>query len=144
MRNEHPEPQLKRDKWQTLNGEWEFAFGEAANVTDFVTGKAEMPMKINVPFAYQSELSGIGDKSVHTTVRYRRSFTLSPALKKAKGVVLRFLAVDYDCTVWVNGCFAVSHRGGYGAFYADVTPYLNPTGEQICLLYTSPSPRDEQ
>ena len=52
MRNEHPEPQLKRDKWQTLNGEWEFAFGEAANVTDFVTGKAEMPMKINVPFAY--------------------------------------------------------------------------------------------
>ncbi len=144
MRNEHPEPQLKRDKWQTLNGEWEFAFGEAANVTDFVTGKAEMPMKINVPFAYQSELSGIGDKSVHTTVRYRRSFTLSPALKKAKGVVLRFLAVDYDCTVWVNGCFAVSHRGGYGAFYADVTPYLNPTGEQIIAVEARDSQDEAQ
>lgn len=134
MRNEHPEPQLKRDKWQTLNGEWEFSFGEDAPVREFVSGEAEMPMRISVPFAYQSELSGIGDKSVHEVVRYRKRFTLSPALKKAKGVVLRFLAVDYECRVWVNGCFAAAHRGGYGAFYVDITKYLTTADEQIVAV----------
>ena len=134
MRNEHPEPQLKRDKWQTLNGEWEFTFGDEMPLCDFVSGKAEMPMRINVPFAYQSELSGIGDKSVHPVVRYRKRFSLSHALKKAKGAVLRFLAVDYECKVWINGCFATAHRGGYGAFYVDITPYLNRAGEQIIAV----------
>ena len=134
MRNEHPEPQLKRDKWQTLNGEWEFEFGDETPLADFVSGKAEMPTKINVPFAYQSELSGIGDKRVCEVVRYRKRFTLSPALKKAKGVTLRFLAVDYECKVWINGCFATAHRGGYGAFHVDITPYLTPAEEQIIAV----------
>ena len=42
-RKEYPRPQFRRDIWQSLNGEWEFGFGDKQNYD----------RKINVPFSYQ-------------------------------------------------------------------------------------------
>ena len=61
-RKEYPRPQFRRDIWQSLNGEWEFGFGDKQNYD----------RKINVPFSYQWQASGIGDISVHDTVWYKR------------------------------------------------------------------------
>ncbi len=120
IRTEFPNPQEQRSCWQTLNGYWDFRFGE----------ETAYMRKINVPFAYQCELSGINDKAVHKEVWYKREFELNEELKKAKRIRLRFLACDYQTTVWVNGRFATSHTGGYGAFSADITDYLKPSGSQ--------------
>lgn len=137
MRDDFPQPQSKRRKWQTLNGQWEFAFGdETAGFNPF--GNDAYPLSINVPFAYQCELSGIGDKNVHENVWYRRNFVLSPMLRECKGVVLKFLACDYACTVWLNGRFVLTHEGGYDAFSADVTKYL-VLGEQIIVVKVTDS-----
>lgn len=43
-------------------------------------------------------------------------------------VLLNFGAVDYEATVFVNGQNVTFHRGGYFAFYVDVTSYLNSNG----------------
>ncbi len=70
-RKEYPRPQFRRDSWQSLNGEWEFDFGENCGM---FAGQLQLNRKINVPFSYQWEASGIGDTSVHDTVWYRRKY----------------------------------------------------------------------
>lgn len=120
IKKEFPNPQEQREVWQTLNGEWDFRFGE----------EKEYARKIHVPFAYQSELSGINDKTVHEEVWYRREIELSEELRKSERVRIRFLACDYRTTVWVNDHYVLSHTGGYGAFSADITEYLHQSGKQ--------------
>ena len=61
---EYPRPQFVRDEWLNLNGEWDFEFD------DLNVGQKEKwffghkySKKINVPFAFQTKLSGINDLS---------------------------------------------------------------------------------
>jgi beta-galactosidase/beta-glucuronidase len=102
-RPEYPRPQFVRDEWLNLNGEWEFAFddGERGLELSWHDGRG-LRGRIVVPFPYQSELSGIGDKSVHECVWYARSFEV-PREWRGRDLLLHFGAVDYEATVWVNG-----------------------------------------
>lgn len=122
MRNEYPNPSRKRAVWQSLNGEWGFRFGDSET--------EGFPLTIQVPFAYQCKASGIGDTTQHDVIRYKRNFVLSKEMRGCKTIYLNFLAVDYECRVWVNGNFVLSHEGGYGAFGADITEFLHKEGEQ--------------
>ena len=125
-RNEYPRPQLKRENWLSLNGEWQFAFGEDINFS--AAFKGALPRKITVPFSYQYPMSGIGDEAYHETVYYKRTFDI-PAEYAKKRAVINFNAVDYRCEVYVNGNFVVSHEGGYSPFKADVTKFLKKSNE---------------
>lgn len=119
-RNEYPRPQFRRREWQNLNGEWEFEFDDDGNgiSRSIQEGKTPLKGKINVPFSYQWKASGIGDTSVHSVMWYRRKFTL-PA--KKEGVLLCFNGSDYLTDVWVNGKHALTHRGGFAPFNADIS-----------------------
>ncbi len=134
MRLEFPNPQQKRARWQPLNGEWDFCFGKELS---------DELLKIEVPFAYQTEKSGINDKTDHEFVVYRRAFTLNDDLKKCKKITIRFLAVDNECWVFVNGKEVCSHKGGYAGFSADITPYL-VDGEQEIVVKVFDSKSAEQ
>ena len=116
----YPEPRARRKIWQSLNGEWQFKFGDDGSYN----------LKIVVPYAYQCEASGIGDPSKHEILWYRRKFELTEDMKRCETVYLNFLAVDYECTVYVNGRFALYHEGGYGGFGADIHKYLINEKEQ--------------
>lgn len=116
----YPEPRARRKIWQSLNGEWQFKFGDDGSYN----------LKIVVPYAYQCEASGIGDPSKHEILWYRRKFELTEDMKSCETVYLNFLAVDYECTVYVNGRFALYHEGGYGGFGADIHKYLINEKEQ--------------
>ncbi|MBQ8406677.1 MAG: glycoside hydrolase family 2, partial [Clostridia bacterium] len=121
-RMEYPRPQFRRDGWVSLNGEWEFAFDDN-NVgvkKGYPTGNVTLDKTINVPYSYQYEASGIGDTSVHETVWYKRSFKV----KRGKRALLCFNGADYKTDVWVNGCHAVTHTGGFAPFSVDITDYL--------------------
>ena len=50
----YPRPQLRREGWLNLNGDWEFALSDDADLP------AAWPMTIRVPFCPDSLLSGIG------------------------------------------------------------------------------------
>ncbi len=119
-RKEYPRPQFRRDIWQSLNGEWEFGFGDKQNYD----------RKINVPFSYQWQASGIGDISVHDTVWYKRKFTVS---EKNKRALLCFTASDYETDVWVNGNHVIKHIGGFTPFSADITEYLKEGENEIVV-----------
>ena len=133
-RKEYPRPQFRRDQWQPLNGEWEFAFDDtdSGELNGFLSGKIRFPLTITVPFSYQYSASGIGDIEKHDTVWYRRSFEIA-ADHRRKHALLCFNAADYITDVWVNGHHILTHIGGYTPFSADITGYLRK-GENVLVV----------
>jgi beta-galactosidase/beta-glucuronidase len=123
-RPEYPRPHFVRSLWFNLNGEWEFAFDdeEEGLRLGWYDGR-KLPQTIIVPFAYQTPLSGINDKSIHEVVWYARSFELPDEFYK-RDLLLNFGAVDYACTIWINGQEVGHNRGGHVPFQFDIAPYL--------------------
>ena len=113
----YPRPQLRRATWFSLNGEWEFALdpGGAWAAPDMV----QWDTRIRVPFAPETPASGIGNTGFYRWCWYRRRFTV-PVLEAGHRLMLRFGAVDYSATVWVNGVWAGRHEGGYTPFSVEI------------------------
>ena len=68
----YPRPQLRRDEWISLNGEWEFAIDPEARWS--LPDEVSWDDTINVPFAPETEASGIGDSGLYRACWYRRTF----------------------------------------------------------------------
>lgn len=117
MRKEYPRPDFVRKDWLNLNGLWDFTCGEKKT-------------QIEVPFVCQSKQSGIGERIEEDYVQYERAFEV-PCEWKGKQIKLHFGAVDYECHVYVNGCFVGKHTGGQTPFSFDITPYLNWNEETV-------------
>lgn len=133
-RPEYPRPQFVREAWQNLNGPWEFAFddGDVGEVEEwYQKPDAPFDQTIIVPFAYQSQLSGIGNTEVHEIVWYRRTFD-APDAGNVRWI-LHFGAVDYAAKVWVNGHYVGSHEGGHTPFSFDITQWVRPTGNTLVV-----------
>jgi len=126
---EYPRPQLLRDKWMNINGLWEYALLPKADPMP-----VEYHGKILVPFCIESALSGVG-KSMMPGDRlwYRREFSL-PGDWQSERVLLNFEAVDWSASVWVNGAYVGSHKGGYDRFSFDISGYIQEGGDQEIIV----------
>ncbi|MZQ85023.1 glycoside hydrolase family 2 [Paenibacillus sp. 5J-6] len=124
-RADYPRPQFVRDSWMNLNGEWEFEFDDdrVGNREKWHLGNKALSKTIQVPFAFQSKLSGIGSNEFHDVVWYRRDLVIPDSFAN-KRILLHFGAVDYDASVWVNGNLVATHEGGHTPFHADITDAL--------------------
>jgi beta-galactosidase/beta-glucuronidase len=132
-RPEYPRPQFVRAEWLSLNGEWEFAFDDENKGRELGWHFGlNLDQRIVVPFPYQSELSGINDKSVHENVWYARSFEI-PAAWRGQNVLLHFGAVDYRTIVWINGKEVGHNQGGHVPFQFNITPYLTHETNRLTL-----------
>jgi beta-galactosidase/beta-glucuronidase len=136
---EYPRPQFVRERWQNLNGLWDYAI-----TTKTSPAPSTFDGKILIPFAPEAALSGVG-KVLQPDQRlwYRRSFTV-PAAWKGERVLLHFGAVDYECALWVNGGLVGAHTGGFDAFNFDVSPFLKDGENELLLAVTDPSDTGEQ
>ncbi len=114
---DYPRPQLVRPDWENLNGQWKFGFED---VKEQDALKGILPLTINVPFTYETKLSGINRTEHHDLVWYSRKIKG----KKDKRTILHFEGVDYDTEVYIDGECVCCHRGAYTRFSADVTEYL--------------------
>jgi beta-galactosidase/beta-glucuronidase len=124
-RPEYPRPQYVRDEWMNLNGVWAFDFDDKnVGMAHGWYSKHDYSRVIKVPFAFESDLSGIGDHSFHDIVWYEREFDV-PQHWENKRIILHFGAVDYRAQMWINGQFVLTHEGGNTPFNADITAYLN-------------------
>lgn len=124
--NYYPRPQLKRESFLLLNGEWDFAEKEYE-----VQGKYDE--KIIVPFPMESQLSGIcriHDKK--KTMFYRKNFNIK-LNEQTPIVLLHFGAVDCITSVFVNGELVKTNNGGYLPFVCDITEYVFDGENQIEL-----------
>ncbi len=105
---EYPRPQLKRDSYISLTGEWE--------LYSLLGGRKSYIGSICVPFAPEAPLSGIerkkqkGEKYI-----YKRTFSIDGDLSEKK-LLIHFGAVDQRARVFINGVLAGEHTGGYLPF----------------------------
>ena len=120
---EYPRPIMEREKWQNLNGLWNYSVTDKND-----SGHGEFQGEILVPFAIQSSLSGVQKSvSANEVLWYEREFTI-PSKWNGQHILLHFGAVDWKADVWVNDIKVGSHTGGYTPFYFDITAALNAKG----------------
>lgn len=142
---EYPRPQLVRNSWQNLNGQWDYAILPKGTAPEGV-----FQGKITVPFAVESLLSGV-QKTVgpDQELWYERQLTLS-LNRTNKRVLLHFGAVDWEAEVWVNGIRAGSHQGGFDGFSIDISDLLIKGEKQTIRVRVwdpsdaGPQPRGKQ
>ena len=136
---EYPRPQLKRRRWVSLNGVWEYAIREdSAEPTEF-------DGEIVVPFSPECLLSGVGRQLLPgQRLWYRRTLRFNEGTpdgancgdtgvntganarvngggNPSERIILHFGAVDQHCTVFLNGGQVGEHSGGYWPFSFDIT-----------------------
>ncbi|KAK2758237.1 hypothetical protein FQN54_004081 [Arachnomyces sp. PD_36] len=130
----YPRPDYLRKtlNWTSLNGPWDFIFDDADTGLSQAWHQTSIPTKagenekreIKVPYAFQTPASGINLKEVHEVIWYERSITdirTPDELARGNRLLVRFGAVDYECTIWVDGHYVGSHRGGQVPFDIDVS-----------------------
>lgn len=119
---DYPRPQFVRRNWENLNGTWDFGFDDA-NCGEqekwYEDFKGEL--KIQVPFTFETKMSGIQDETRHDNIWYRRNIQVDGSKLEKNNYVLHFEGSDFVTKLWVNGQFAGSHRGAYARFSFDIT-----------------------
>jgi hypothetical protein len=119
----------------SLDGEWQFVVDPDRSL-DASTVAAAPLRTIHVPGPWQAQYPDLRD---YTGVAwYRRTFHWSePAGPPGEAEVvhlLRFGAVDYFATVWLNGVKVGEHEGGYLPFELPVTAALRMDGENELVV----------
>jgi beta-galactosidase/beta-glucuronidase len=127
----HPCPQMRRQAWTSLDGEWDFANGRGKLWT--APRRVQWDQKIIIPFSPETEASGIHDTGFYRAVWYRRQWE-QPRLLPSERLLLHFEAVDWRATVWVNGHKVATHEGGYTPFAADITEALIEAPQQEVVV----------
>ena len=141
-RLEHPKPQFERATWQNLNGLWDFEIdnGRSGEARGLHLPEAKLEQKINVPFAPECELSGIGHKDFMYGVWYQKKVTLTQEQCDGR-VFMHFGACDYETYLYVNGQKVGYHKGGFVSFKMEITDYI-VAGENTLTVCAHDDSRD--
>lgn len=137
---EHPRPDWQRERWQNLNGFWQFQFdpqngGEAQG---WHRSGLPSPQQILVPFSWAAPLAGVADSA--DIGWYARTIRV-PAEWQGQRVSLVIGAADWHTTAWLDGQPLGTHQGGYTPFEFELTPYLRPEQEQQLVIRVDDAPR---
>ena len=116
--SEYPRPQLYRDSYISLNGEWEYKISKNKEIPAVFDGK------IVVPFSPEVPLSGV-NKTLHPDeyLFYKLEFKLDDDFVLEK-VFLHFMAVDQIAEVFLNDVYLGKHVGGFLPFSFEIKQYL--------------------
>jgi beta-galactosidase/beta-glucuronidase len=154
----YPRPDFQRTSlnWSTLDGPWTFTFDDKDEGLVSKWPKTSLETtpshQITVPYAFQTPASGINLIEAHEVLWYERRITdIRTAAEKANGnrLLLRFGAVDYECSVWVDGILVGGHRGGHVPFDIDVSDALDGPDARLTIRvrdspYDMTQPRGKQ
>ena len=110
--SEYPRPQMKRDSYLSLCGEWQLSIKKK--------GRTKEIGNIKVPYPPESRISGI-ERALRAGESYLYERNFSIERKGAERVIIHFGAVDQRARVYVNGQLAGEHVGGYLPFSLDIT-----------------------
>jgi beta-galactosidase/beta-glucuronidase len=147
VRSEYPRPHFDRShSWLSLNGEWDFhrdpsGSAVASDLASPAGDDVSFAEQITVPFAWETQLSGIGVQWM-AFGWYRRTVTV-PIAWLGQRIVLHFGAVHHAATVWVNGVEVGKHEGGYTPFELDITDALSG-GDTGTVLVRVSAPLDKR
>ncbi len=120
--DKHPNPQLKRNKWFSLNGEW------------LLNGR-----RITVPFcpeASASDFKGEISYGKKDSLVYEKNFTLPDYMHEGKHtrLLLHTDGVDQKCFVVLNDKVVGSHKDGYLKAVYDITDAVSVVGDNLLKI----------
>ena len=139
----YPRPQLCRQEWLDLNGQWLFAYDdEDRGLSEHWERPRDNPAEIfdrtiTVPYPPESEASGINDPSFHPICWYYRALTdaeISTVRGSGQRVILNCGAADYQAHMWVDGTLVATHTGGHTPISCDITDALDANREEHTLV----------
>lgn len=143
-RPEYPRPQFVREDWVNLNGTWSYEFDFSRSGMDRRLFESDgFDGSITVPFAPQSELSGVGFKDFIPEMWYHRTISV-PDGWAGKRIILHFGAVDYIASIYIDGKIAGRHWGGSSSFDVDITRLVNPGQEHDLVVRVEDDERSGQ
>ena len=124
-RPEYPRPDWQRDKWMNLNGQWSFNFdsSKTGDASSWFAKDHTFTQNITVPYPWESPLSGINNPTYVGVAWYQRDLNLDNSWN-GKKIMLNFGAVDWKCSLWINGTKVGDHVGGYSQFGFDITSFV--------------------
>lgn len=144
---EHPDPQMRRAKWVSLNGVWDCAFVACDDPASAWRGDCSPKVHggtIVVPFSPEAPLSSVGKRPPKDAILVESRVFHRPDHGLGERVILHFEAVDWACSVWVNGAKACEHVGGYTPFSCDITPFLSDGPNRLSLSIYDPGEKGTQ
>lgn len=136
---EYPRPQMIRENWLCLNGRYDYAITEES--TQWVE---KYDGEILVPFAIESELSGVNRKIKETErLWYRKIFSV-PESFFGKRILLHLDSVDWHCKVYVNRKLVGEHFGGYCRISLDISEALKQGENELVVWVYDPTEKGWQ
>ena len=133
---DYPRPQLVRENWTCLNGDWDYAI---TAITNTMARPAQWDGKIRVPFALEAPLSGCGGRLLDPDeyLWYTREIELDP--KPGERILLHFGAVDFRAIVFLGHGEVAIHEGGQLPFTCDLTPFATKGANTLAVLVWDPT-----
>ena len=133
----YPRPQMVREGWTNLNGEWDYAVASVTNTS----GRPRIwNGKILVPFAIESALSGVGRLlNPDEFLWYTRTINCNP--KPGERILLHFGGVDFRTMVFIGHTEVtdVPHEGGQNPFTLDITDYVKNGENELTVCVWDPT-----
>ena len=133
----YPRPQMVRENWTNLNGEWDYA---VTSVTNTPGRPAKWDGKILVPFPLESALSGVGRLlEPDEFLWYTRKIACDP--KPGERILLHFGGVDFRAMVFIghDEVTPVPHEGGQNPFTLDITDFVKPGENELTVCVWDPT-----
>lgn len=86
---------------------------------------------------------GFDDKDFQFVSLYRRHFKLPAELQRGRRVFVDFGGVMTAAVVTINGQRLGEYRGGYTSFSFELTPHLNPKGDNVLAVEVDSTERKD-
>ena len=133
---DYPRPQMVRDNWTCLNGEWDYAVTAVSNT--FVR-PAAYDGRITVPFAIESKLSGVGRLlEKDELLWYRR--TINVTRRPGFRTLLHFDSIDFRAQAFLgHEELDVPHESANVPWTIDVTDKAVDGENELIVLVWDPT-----
>ena len=134
---DYPRPQMVRQNWTNLNGDWDYA---VTSVTNTPGRPEQWNGKIRVPFCIESALSGVGRLlEPNEFLWYTRKIVCDP--KPGERTLLHFGGVDFRTMVFIghDEVTDVPHEGGQNPFTLDITDFVKKGENDLTVCVWDPT-----
>ncbi|XVH33100.1 glycoside hydrolase family 2 protein (plasmid) [Haloferacaceae archaeon DSL9] len=129
----------------TLDGAWEFVTDpeNVGRTERWYEPEASWPDRIRtvtIPWSWEEDEAY---RDYTGTAWYRRRFDAESVQLDGRTAAIRFGAVDYETSVWLNGEHVGNNRGGYLPFEVDATDALADGENVLTVAVTDPEDLSE-